>query len=381
MSALKGLVLGGLVVLVLLITCIYLLPQTIQRSRRPKDLEDIEGLTGKDRIQLADDSRKLQNDIRTALLQGFAGAALVVGLLVTWHQQQAELRRVNDQLTVARQDARTAEHNARTAEQGLVTERFKDGVEELGSPDENVQAGGIFTLARVKRDSPSDADNVNEVILFFVRGHLCDNPTHGLKGKPALLDGPPKSVVAGLQVLPRSSGHRIDLRGLSCQDAHIQPKREVDLTDVDLTGAFLSGARLEGANFTNARISGATIMGTDFDGANLSDTDLTGAKGFKQDQLAKVHWLPGHPPHVDPDKKRWLRPVHCRIGLCRISILSTWSVSQSASDSLLPGCVVSSERSGFPSASEGWISVSRWTWISTARHGHGSSSMPPVSSR
>ena len=137
-------------------------------------------------------------------------------------------------------------------------------------------------------------------------------------GKDHFLLGRQKSVVAGLRVLrhalPHSGDHRIDLRGLSCLDAHAQPKGEVDLsavdlTDVDLTDALLSGARLEGANLTNARLTGATIMGTDFDGANLTDTDLTGltrAKGFKQEQLAKVQWLPGHPPHVDPNKQRWL---------------------------------------------------------------------------
>src|SRR5438094_953319 len=46
--------------------------------------------------------------------------------------------------------------SARTADQGLVAERFKDGVAELGSPDENVQAGGIFTIAGIARSSHPD---------------------------------------------------------------------------------------------------------------------------------------------------------------------------------------------------------------------------------
>jgi hypothetical protein len=134
-----GLVVAGLVVL---IACIYVLPQTIERSRRSEDdLKGIQGLSVKDRYQLAYDYRKLRNDIRTALLQGFVGGALLAGLFFTWQQQQG----VNEQLSVARRDAATAEQNAHTAQQGLVTERFKEGVSELGASRDYVRPTGPAT--------------------------------------------------------------------------------------------------------------------------------------------------------------------------------------------------------------------------------------------
>jgi pentapeptide repeat protein len=195
---------------------------------------------------------------------------------------------------------------AKTAEAGLNTERFKDGVTELGSADENVQAGGIFTLARVAAESPSDADHANKIILFFVRGHLCDNPVAGPKARQS---GPPKSVVAGLEVLPHSPDHRIDLTGLTCQAPHLSLKDDsaadlarVDLTDVNLAGSHLAGARLQGAILINACLSGADIDDADFEGADLTGTDLTSLKGLKPGQLAATHANAAHPPKLDPAK-------------------------------------------------------------------------------
>lgn len=193
---------------------------------------------------------------------------------------------------------------ARTAEAGLNTERFKDGVTELGSTDENVQAGGIFTLARVAAESPSDADHAHKIILFFVRSHLCDNPAAGPKARQS---GPPKSVIAGLEVLPHSPDNRIDLSGLNCQAPRPLPNDDpaadlarVDLTDANLAGSHLAGARLQGASLVNACLSGSDIDDTDFEGADLTGTDLTKLKGFKPGQFAATHNSSGQPPKLDP---------------------------------------------------------------------------------
>ena len=76
----------------LLAGCVYAFPPLLVAPRTPEDLADIHALPVKDRIQLADDHRKLQNDVRTSLLQAVAGGAVLVGVLFTWQQQQTTLR-------------------------------------------------------------------------------------------------------------------------------------------------------------------------------------------------------------------------------------------------------------------------------------------------
>jgi hypothetical protein len=285
---------GGLVVL---IACIWFLPQRIERSRSfEDDLKDIKDLSVKDRYQLAYDYRKLRNDIRTALLQGFVGVSLLAGLLFTWQQQRGVNEQFNEQLSVARQ-------NARTSEQGLVTERFKEGVNELGAPGDYVQAGGIYTLVRVAKESSADtAAAAYTVIRSFVRDNLCRNKNSraSLKGKVDFV-GPPQSVVSGLQAL-RDNKQKVDLRHLrGCQGNLGVDLVNVDLAYADLTDAHFSGATLEGAKLVGADLHCANLHGTNFDhgadftGADLSGADISGdnfkrAKGLTKDQLLQAYW-------------------------------------------------------------------------------------------
>jgi hypothetical protein len=81
-------IIGGVL---LLAGCVFIFPRILAPTRTPEDLANVEGLSAKDRIQLADDRRKLQNDVRTAMLQAVAGGAVLVGVLFTWQQQQQTL--------------------------------------------------------------------------------------------------------------------------------------------------------------------------------------------------------------------------------------------------------------------------------------------------
>jgi hypothetical protein len=200
---------------------------------------------------------------------------------------------------------------ARAAEQGLVTERFKDGVDELGSSDQNVQAGGMFTLARVARDSPADADNAYSIISSFVRGHLCQNTVP----KAGAASGPPQSVIAGLSVL-RQARHHIDLTRLKCAspaaDLTGADLSHADLQHADLSGANLEGANLEGASLNNAHLDHtdftrrANLTGTDFTCADVSSTGFEDSAGLTRHQLHRIHWT--SKPYVDPGEKGWITP-------------------------------------------------------------------------
>lgn len=236
-----------------------------------------------------------------------AVGALLVGLATLWAAVSTSL---------------ATQRSVDTAEAGLVAERFKNGIENLGAPDASVQAGGIYTLERVATDSPDDAETAFAVILSFVRHNLC--ATKFKEDEP--LTGPPRSVLAGLEVLRRRE-RPIELQGLNCEGDPVP-----DLTGVDLRGADLESAHPPGAVLHGANLSGADLTGADLEyanlsplgftkGANLSGANLTkaiirctnfeGTRGFTRNQLGRAgaDWKLRLPPKVDANKKSWIAPA------------------------------------------------------------------------
>jgi uncharacterized protein YjbI with pentapeptide repeats len=208
------------------------------------------------------------------------------------------------------------------AEAGLVTGRFKNGIENLGAPDASVQAGGIYTLERVATDSPDDAETAFAVILSFVRHNLC-----AAKFKE---DGTPnRPPTIGTRRLGGSASPRTSHRATG---AELRGRPGADLTGVDLRGADLESAHLPGAVFHGANLSGADLTGADLEyanlsplgfiqGANLTGANLTkaiirctnfeGTRGFTRNQLrrAGAGWKLRLPPKVDANEKSWIAPA------------------------------------------------------------------------
>lgn len=69
------------------------------------------------------------------------------------------------------QSLRSTEKQYELAQQGQVTDRFGKAVEQLGSDEVDVQLGGIYSLERLARDSPSDHSVIFEVLSAYVRTH------------------------------------------------------------------------------------------------------------------------------------------------------------------------------------------------------------------
>lgn len=89
------------------------------------------GVTGQDAFTDQNDRLMLQNAARTALLQGLAGLAVLIGLYFTWRQ-------------------------VKTSRDMHSTDRFIRAVDQIGRPDKTTEValGGIYGLERVARDSP-----------------------------------------------------------------------------------------------------------------------------------------------------------------------------------------------------------------------------------
>ena len=279
---------------VLLAACVLVFPHLLAPSRTPKELAGEQGLSAKDRIQFEDDRRKLQNDVRAALLQAVVGAAVLVGVLFTWQQQQATSRQVADQLTVTRQ--------------GQVGERFSRAVDQLGNDSIDVRLGGLYELEQLARQTPERRLVIIEVVAAFIREHARPPAATTRPPPTALLSrdapAPPQDVAAALTILgrrpiydgdPRVDLSRVKLGGfnlaevrLRATDLRFADLRSVGLRGADLSGADLSGARLRGADVVYTDLRGAvfgavadersgSIRAADLRGAALRGADLRGA--------------------------------------------------------------------------------------------------------
>jgi hypothetical protein len=117
------------------------------------------------RHELRDSRLKLQNDVRTTLLQGVGGLAVLIGAFFTYRQVQTSRRQLE------------------IAQHGQVTERFTRAIDQLGHENLDVRLGGIYTLERIANDSAQDRTIVTEILTAFIRGHAPWPPS-----RPGLAD-------------------------------------------------------------------------------------------------------------------------------------------------------------------------------------------------
>lgn len=238
------------------------------------------------------DRAKAINDIRTTLLQGLAGMALLVGAFFTWRQLQV-------------------------TRYGQLSNRFTAAVEQLGSPSVEVRIGAVFALERVAVDSRDDRATVAEVLCLFAQRNALATP---LDARPiprdiahshevalahagdSLLVVRSPDVHAAVTVLgraPRPEGQelrlqRVDLRRSMLDYANLA---DADLHYADLTNVHLQGANLQRVDLSGTWLVRAVLMkadlrqaslrsvllcharldGTDLRATDLSNADLTAA--------------------------------------------------------------------------------------------------------
>ena len=219
-----------------------------------------------------------KNDVRTTLLQGLAGAFLLVGLYLTY---------------------RTIQVNR----EGQITDRFTRAIDQLGSKELDVRLGGIYALERIAKDSKMDHGPVMEVLLAFLREHsrVEPNPEKVDRTSDVAASNGSERAQADLQAAASVIGRRnaqndppeqiLDLSGLWLPHAVLLSanlagalltganlKRsfliEANLRETSLSRANLDGAHLYNANLDGAFLSFSTLQGADFDGANLRQADL-----------------------------------------------------------------------------------------------------------
>jgi hypothetical protein len=225
--------------------------------------------------------------------------------------------------------------------QRRITESFSKAVEQLGSDKIETRLGGIYTLERISRESPTDYWTIMETLTAFVRERahwtkpdetISEMMDRLYKEQEDLVIGrriePPTDIAAVLAVIVRrretdrarekSEGWRLRLEATDLRGA--------DLAGAHLEGTFLGGSHLEWAvlldahlkktSFLQACLGGAILSGGNLEGAYLKEAhlegvDLSATLGLEQAQLNEahgdattmlpqgltrpVHWLPGEP--------------------------------------------------------------------------------------
>jgi Pentapeptide repeats (8 copies) len=245
---------------------------------------------------------KAQNEVRTTLLQGLGGVALLAGAYFTYRQ-----------LTNSREQLAHSREQLQIAQQGQITERFTRAIDQLGHAQLDVRLGGIYALERIARDAPDDRPTIGEVLTAFVRSHAPWPPRlPGQYRATASIDEVPElqvraaDVQTSLTVLGRGSfarttgqGHQLDL--------HAVDLRNVDLRGAHLGGAYLVYAHLEGADLSGAHLERARLRGTYLEGANLSRGFL--GEAFRGAHLAGADLSRAHLQGADLDGANLERAV------------------------------------------------------------------------
>jgi Pentapeptide repeats (8 copies) len=233
-------IVAGLVLLVLLAS-VLVVPQWLHPSLSPAELQ---GVASPDRrIELQQAQAKLQNDVRTTLLQATAGLLLIAGAVATWRQLQI-------------------------SRETHITEQFSRAVEQLGSNNEDEQVGGIYTLERVAKDSRRDRRIVQAVIGAYVRRHA-----PWLVGSSG---GPLHPTLTVDQQLPWMEHRCPDIQAAMWvlgRRPRYRDEWQLYLSRVDLRGVFLYG-RLSNAVFRHSNLARGYMPGVQLDGADLEDADL-----------------------------------------------------------------------------------------------------------
>ena len=99
------------------------------------------GLTS---IREVKDRISLENEILKNLFQMVGGLLFLFGLYFTWR-------------------------NLHLSQEGQITQRFNDAIENLGSDKAEIRLGGIYALARIARDSPKDHVSIMQIFSLYVR--------------------------------------------------------------------------------------------------------------------------------------------------------------------------------------------------------------------
>ncbi len=199
--------------------------------------------------------------------------------------------------------------DARTAEQGHITDRFNKAIEllgathEKGEPKPEIRLGAIYALERIARDSARDHWAVMEVLTAYVRENSrWKEPAPRVSRSGLGLLGATfwdaKTATKEEKQSEEKFNPRIDIQAILTvlgrreRSKAREDDNRLDLSNTDLRGAHLVAAHLEGANLRAAHLEEANLVAAHLEGAHLEYAHLEGATGVTRDQINSARGQP-----------------------------------------------------------------------------------------
>ena len=293
---------------------------------------------------------RVPRKLRIASVVGGIGAATVVvlALLIAFWEWLSEgesgsttIRNIalivaaGGALPLAIWRSKVADSQSKTAQRGLLNERYQKGAEMLASEVLAVRLAGIYVLQNLARKHPDEYHTqIMRLFCAFVRfptrdqslepGQAAIRPGSllGLRQDVESIMGAIESRERARIAFERRVELRLDLRGADLREVQILGAdlsqamfqhselsgawlANVDLTDASLVDANLSRAQfydvnLTGTNLWSANLSGAMLQDAQMGGRrNLHNVNLTGAnlgganlsEGILQNATVAKAWL------------------------------------------------------------------------------------------
>jgi Pentapeptide repeats (8 copies) len=148
----------------------------------------------------------------------------------------------------------SSEKNIQLTQERLITDRFSKAIEQLGSNQETVVLGGIYSLERIAKDSPKDQWTIVEVMTSYIRrkSPISKEKKPLIKGRETKVDIKPVNITvqAALTVIGRRNAKNDNISG---DFGRNQTLNFINLSQADLSGAYLSVADLSQADLSGAK--------------------------------------------------------------------------------------------------------------------------------
>lgn len=182
---------------------------------------------------------------------------------------------------VAERQADTALRQSKTAERGLLNERYQKGAEMLGNKVISVRLGGIYALRRLAEQHPQEYHiQIMQLFCAFARHPTTDDATQIEPNKEHLGEIVEGDEDVGLVQL------RMDVEAVM-EAIALRSKKNVELESrveyhLDLRGAYLHG--LFWGNFENVNLRNSNLGYANLSGANFrANTNLSRVHAVKAD--------------------------------------------------------------------------------------------------
>jgi hypothetical protein len=236
-----------------------------------------------------DPESKLSIVQRRDLVQGLAsagqafavfltGAVGLIGLFFTW--QNTSQARASTQRTLE------------LAEQGQITDRFTQAVDQLGAVEGDkkimeTRMGGIYALGRIAKESAEDYWPIMQILASYVQQHApwqraVDSEGDSSAAEPSAAESPDAESpdAESPDAEPLRFGHKnpdvqacLTVIGRRTQTSS-EEKQRLILERTDISFAFLPEANLTRVWLVGSNLTSANLWKTNFGAASLSEANF-----------------------------------------------------------------------------------------------------------